>query len=324
MADCARLLLARLAERGALDLNVPELKIELDGHGQPVDVHPATRHFAHRIIEVFMITANEVIADLLLKAGAPGVFRVHPPPDAEKIQAFSRVAASLGAPASFREPAPSPRRLANYLEGLRGQPAEGPLNLLLLRSLMQARYAPECEGHFGLASDRYLHFTSPIRRYPDLVTHRQLNALLDRAGPDGIVQPGALERPEAWPLNRDQCDRAAQRSSRAERRALAAERAASNLCQVTFMQEHLGEVFDGTVTFVMDFGVFVRIHPYGVEGLVHISRMREDYYRYDDQRMMLVGRRTGKSYRIGMGVRVRVDSADLSRREMDLSFVGNG
>lgn len=318
-AACARALLDKMKARGMLDMDLPGQQVELDDAGAPARVAPAERLFAHRIVEMFMIAANEAVAGTLLEAGAPAIFRIHPAPDPEKLEAFADMAETLGAPVRFGDN-PSPRQLAAFLDQVQERPGAQVLNGLLLRSLMQARYSPDCEGHYGLASERYLHFTSPIRRYPDLAVHRQLGVRLDLAGPEGFTRaraPGGVD----WALGREATARIAEFSSRAERRALEAERAALDLYQAAYMQQHVGEEIDGTVAFVMDFGVFVRMQPSGVEGLVHIASMRDDYYRYDQEHLALVGKRSGRSYRIGMPVRVRVESVALSRRQIDLVFV---
>jgi len=309
MAECAKKMLERLHGRGALDMDLPETKIHLGPDGNPQEVEPAPRYFSHRIIEVFMIAANEAVARALEAAGAPAVYRVHPPPDAEKMEVFARVAENLGAPVSFgKHVVPSPRQLSDYLRSLGDRPIKEVVSMILLRSLMQARYSESCDGHYGLASSAYLHFTSPIRRYPDLAVHRQLTTL--------------IRGEKTWPHSGDEVAKVAELCSRSERVALAAERAAVSLYQAAYMQEHLGEIFDGMVAAVFDFGVFVRMYPSGVEGLVHISQMKDDYYRFVEERLSLVGRRTGKAYRMGTRCRVRVESVQLSQARVDLSFMG--
>ena len=309
MAECAGKMLERLHGRGALDMELPETEIRLDPEGEPHEVEPAPRYFAHRIIEVFMIAANEAAARALEAVGAPAVYRVHPPPDAEKMEVFARVAENLGAPASFgRQAVPSPKQLSDYLRSLQDRPIKEVIGMLLLRSLMQARYSDSCDGHYGLASPAYLHFTSPIRRYPDLAVHRQLTTL--------------IRGEKSWPHSGAEVAKVAELCSRSERVALAAERAAVSLYQAAYMQERLGETFEGMVAAVFDFGVFVRMYPSGVEGLVHISQMKDDYYRFIEDRLSLVGRRGGKAYRMGTKCRVRVESVQLSQARVDLSFVG--
>jgi ribonuclease R len=290
-------------------MDLPETDIHLGPDGEPQEVEPAPRYFPQRINEVFMIAANEAVARALEEAGAPAVYRVHPPPDAEKMEVFAKVAESLGAPASFgRKATPSPKQLSDYLRSLQDRPINEVIGMLLLRSLMQARYSANCDGHYGLASTAYLHFTSPIRRYPDLAVHRQLTTL--------------IRGEKSWPHSEAEVAKVSELCSRSERMALAAERAAVSLYQAAYMQERLGETFDGMVAAVFDFGVFVRMYPSGVEGMVHISQMKDDYYRFVEERLTLVGRRTGKSYRMGTRCRVRVESVQLAQARVDLSFVG--
>jgi len=308
MAECAEKMLERLHGRGALDMDLPETDIRLRPDGAPQEVRPAPRYFSHRIIEVFMIAANEAVARALEQSGAPAVYRVHPPPDAEKLEVFAKVAENLGAPVSYKATPPSPKQLSDYLRSLGDRPVKEVVGMLLLRSLMQARYSASCDGHYGLASPAYLHFTSPIRRYPDLAVHRQLTTL--------------IHGKKNWPHSGDEVAKVAELCSRSERAALAAERAAVSLYQAAYMQERLGEIFEGMVAAVFDFGVFVRMYPSGVEGLVHISQMKDDYYRFVEERLSLVGRRSGKAYRMGTRCRVRVESVQLSQARVDLSFMG--
>ena len=321
MGECAGRLLDRMEQRGQLTFDLPEAEIELDRDGWPATVRPAPYGLSNRVVEAFMVAANEAVAGLLTAAGAPLLYRVHPPPEAGKIEEFTKIAASLGAQAAFG-PRPAPRQVAEYLRSLRGRPAGPALELLLLRSLMQARYTVEQGAHFGLASPCYLHFTSPIRRYPDLAVHRQLGGMLTQAGPEGVALGRAPGRIDEWPIDSERATLLADSCNRAERRALAAERDAIGLYQAAYMSGRIGEEFDGRVTFVADFGLFVRLEPSGVEGLVHIARMRDDFYQYDKERLALSGRRTGKSFRVGERIRVRVESVNLSRRQVDLAIAG--
>jgi ribonuclease R len=310
MAECAGLMLKCLHGRGALDLDLPEVDIHLGEDGAPKEVRPAPRYFSQRIVEVFMIAANEAVARALGEAGAPAVYRVHPSPDPEKMEVFAKLAENLGAPVSYdRKIRPSPKRLSGYLQSLEGRPVKEIVSQLLLRSLMQARYSENCEGHYGLASSAYLHFTSPIRRYPDLAVHRQLIALIE--GDAGN-----------WPHREGEVTKVAELCSRSERMALAAERTTASLYRAAYMRERLGDTFEGVVAAVFDFGVFVRMFPSGVEGLVHISQMQDDYYKFQEDHLALVGRRTGKAYRMGTRCQVRVESVQLSQARVDLSFIG--
>jgi ribonuclease R len=321
MAACARLLLSVLQARGALDLDLPESEIRLGPDGRPVQVAPRPRHFSCRIIEAFMIAANEAVGGTLRAAAAPALYRVHPPPDPEKFSAFTGLAHGLGVEARLPA-APAPRQVLAFLESLRGSPMRPLLNQLLLRSLMPAEYRAQCDPHFGLASPCYLHFTSPIRRYPDLFVHRQLGALLDRAGPEGLPLPlagaGVVRR---WPHTEAQAIQAAAASSAAERQALAVERAAQALYHCAYLQGRIGEEFDGQVGMVMEYGIYVRLQPSGIEGLVHVSRLRDDYYRYHEESLTLVGSRTRRVLKVGQAVRVRLTAVRLAERQIDFELI---
>ncbi len=331
MAECAGLLLGRMTARGALDFDLPESEILLGKDGRPQDVRPARRLFAHRLVEAFMVAANEAVASGLTALGAPLVYRTHLPPDADRLAQFTALATALGAPARFGE-RPTPLALSRYLSALHGRPGAEVLEHHLLRSLMQARYGTECEGHFGLASACYLHFTSPIRRYPDLCVHRQLGGLLERAGAEGLAlapdhapdHGAAPGRRERFPVSAEEAARVAAQSSRAERRAVLAEREASGLYHAAYLEPHVGEVLDGVVAFPTEFGAFVRLAPSGIEGLVHMARMQDDYYEHDPERLRLRGRRTGRVIAVGQRVRVRVESVSLARRQVELAFVEEG
>jgi len=319
MAACARSLMARMSERGALDLDIPESAISLDTDGRPREIKPTERYFAHRMIEVFMVAANEAVATFFESHEIPAVYRVHPPPDAEKIETFARLAQNLGAPVSFGA---SPRAavLNAYLRSVESKPLKAILSQLLLRSMMQAAYSPVCEGHYGLASSAYLHFTSPIRRYPDLAVHRQLGACIDLAAGDELSLDGKISRTgdKSEVMTEEDTQRIADACSRSERLALTADRAASDLYRAAFMQERIDQVFEGSISHVADFGVFIRLMPHGIDGLVHISRMRDDYYRYNEDAMTLSGKRTGRIFRLGMHVKARVESVRLYPPQVDL------
>ncbi len=321
MAACARSLIARMSERGALDLDLPESRIQLGTDGRPSEILLAERFFAHRMIEVFMVAANEAVATFFERNEIPAVYRVHPPPDAQKIEAFSRLARSLGAPVSFGA-SPRAAALNAYLRSVEAKPIRSVLSQLLLRSMMQAAYSPVCEGHYGLASSAYLHFTSPIRRYPDLAVHRQLGACIDPAAGDELSLADNISQAgkKSGLMTEADAQRIADACSRTERLALAADRAAAALYQAAFMQERIAQVFEGSVSFVAGFGVFVRLLPQGIEGLVHISKMRDDYYGYNEEAMTLTGKRNGRTYRLGMPVKARVESVRLYPPQVDLVF----
>ncbi len=320
LADCAQGLLASMADRGSLDLDLPESEIVLDNGGQPIQIAPTVRLFSHRLIEASMIAANEAVGHVLWRSGAPTLFRVHPAPDPERMRAFAAIAAALGAPVSFGEN-PTANQLAAYLESLSGKPTRGVLQQLFLRSLMQARYSTVRESHFGLGATCYVHFTSPIRRYPDLMVHRQIGALVDGSGHEGLVLDEEPPRVGSFPVNAERASAMAASCSNAERRAMEAEREATVLYHAAYLERHLGEEFVGSIVYVTEFGFFVRIEPSGIEGLVHVAQLSDDYYRFTEERLALIGSHTGTEFRVGMTVTVRVKNVDLGRRQIDFQLM---
>jgi ribonuclease R len=307
MVDLCEILARRRRERGSLDLEIPEAQVVLDGEGEAADVARRERLLAHRIIEELMIITNEAVARIFEARGEPTVFRVHGEPDPQKLRNLAELAVALGLPLGT-ENLSQPLGLARMAESLRGHPGARALHALLLRSLPQALYDVENIGHFGLATNEYLHFTSPIRRYPDLVVHRLLRRLL-RTG-----ACGAREK-----LTERLAELATQASAR-ERAALEAEREVLAYYRARLMSRHLGEVFPGTVAGIVPFGLFVAIDRPFVEGLVHVQTLGDDYYAYDEQAQVLRGRRTGRAYRIGDPVQVRVRDVSLSRRQVDFEL----
>jgi ribonuclease R len=295
--------------RGALDLDLPELTVELAPDGEPTRLEPLARHDAHRLIEEFMVATNEAVARTLGQAMVPCLYRVHDPPDPAKLQVF-RVLAQAHALERSLPPDPSPVALARFVDALRDHPSATVLQTALLRSLMQARYQVENTGHFGLASDAYLHFTSPIRRYPDLVNHRRLKALLStpsrrRSGPGPVAVPLALQE-------------LARQCTVNERRAMELERSVDALYATRVCQGRVGEVLPGTVTACAEPGLFVQLDTVLVEGLVPMADLAEDGAQLDLHATMIRCRRSGRTLRAGDRVDVRVVSANLSRRQVTL------
>ncbi|MBW2703694.1 MAG: ribonuclease R [Deltaproteobacteria bacterium] len=319
MASLAKRLLAGLTERGQLEFNLPESNIRLDDEGQPVKVRPAEQRFANRLIESFMVAANEAVATCLGATEAPLAYRVHPEPDAEKIASFAAAAAELAHPVPFGEH-PTPKQLQAFMASLAGKDAEPVLSSLLLRSLMRAHYSTENDGHFGLASDAYLHFTSPIRRYPDLMVHRQLGMVL--AGAEQAVDLGRLDAKACnWPLSSEITSNLSELASLAERKALGAERAAVDLFHAAYMKERIGETYPAKVVFVAEFGLFVKAEPSGIEGLVPVRSLLDDYYHFDGDRMTLTGRSSGRRFGMGQELMVRVVDANLAARQVEYELL---
>jgi ribonuclease R len=272
----------------------------------------AERNVAHRIIEEFMLLANEVVAGHLSQLEVPSVYRVHDEPDEDRVEEFEEFIAGLG----FRLRASSerlkPKNFQKLLNRLAGKPEERLISFLMLRTMKQARYAMENTGHYALAAPIYTHFTSPIRRYPDLVVHRLLREVRTLGVPPIEKQE---ERESTLPAT-------AERSSTTERRAEEAERELVDWKKVRFMADKLGDVFVGYVTGVMNFGLFVELEEFFVEGLVHISTLADDYYRFNEKAHTLRGESTGKLFRLGDRLEVQVVRVDQERRQIDLAIEG--
>jgi ribonuclease R len=301
-ALCERLF-QRRRQRGSIDFDLPEPEILLDVLGETAAIVKQERTIAHRIIEEFMLAANETVAEHLSRLGIPMLYRVHERPDPEKLLNFSLIASSFGHKIVIGERI-HPKPLAAAVEAVRGRPEEALLNTLLLRSMKQARYAVANTGHFGLAATHYTHFTSPIRRYPDLVIHRLVRAAL--AG--GELPTERLEEmmPEIalW-------------SSARERVSMDAEREVVDLKKARFMADKIGEEFAGVISGVTGYGFFVQLSDVFVEGLVRVETIEDDYYVHDEARHALVGRRKRTVFRLGDPVRVVVERVDLVRRQVD-------
>jgi len=304
MAELCGLLRERRGERGSLLMSIPEAEVILDERGWPVDVRRLDHLVAHQVIEEFMIAANEAVAEYL---GEPSLFRVHEAPDAAKLAAFRTYLKHLGF-ALPREAHRDPRVLKKFLEEVRQTPLAPMVQLMLLRSLKQARYSGECLGHYGLATQWYTHFTSPIRRYPDLLVHRLLLAKLAGRRPPLSLDPEDLEA------------QARQLSDR-ERLAIEAEREMLARMQVRCLAHRVGETFHGRITGVNAFGFFVSLDEIYAEGLVRLVDLPNDYYRFDETRMRLFGRRTRRTFALGDQVTVRVAHVDIRRRHVNLVLV---
>ena len=310
MAEVYEVLHQRRRRRGSIDFDLPEARFELDDAGRVEAIVAAERNIAHRIIEELMLVANETVAAHLEDGDVPALFRVHEAPDPAKVAVFedftSSLGYSLGAPAGALRPGHFQRLLGR----LANTPEERPVAFLMLRTMQQARYDPANLGHFGLATSAYAHFTSPIRRYPDLVVHRALRA--SRSG----VLTNELRR--AWVADLPEM---ARRTSDMERRAEEAERELVQWKKVRFMADKVGDEFTGYVTGVTAFGLFTQLVEQFVEGLVHISSMADDYYRFVDGQHLLLGENTGRTYRLGDLVRVQLVRVDRERRQLDLALV---
>lgn len=305
--DYARAVRARRVERGSLDLDLPESKVILDEQGEPVDIRRRERLEAHRLIEDYMILANEVVAADLEARDLNAMYRIHEPPAPEKVEVLSDTLARFGLKVPRRRKL-RPADVQKMLDDVRGRHEETLVNTLILRSLRKARYDTVNEGHFGLASEGYAHFTSPIRRYPDLVVHRVVSACLVRNETEPYRDPEALAE-------------LAERCSEREQAAAEAERASVALKKVEYMERHLGDEFHGKISGVAAFGFFVTLEEVFVEGLVHVSSMSDDYYHFEERKHQLVGERGGMRFRLGDRVLVQVARVDKEARHIDFAVL---
>lgn len=310
MGELFEILNKKRLSRGAIDFDFEECKIILDDKGKPVDIKPYERAIANRIIEEFMLVCNETVAEHMYWANTPFVYRVHEDPDTEKLEHFNEFIYNLGYTMKKTQDV-HPKNLQDIVNKVRGKKEETVVNTLLLRSMKQARYSPECIGHFGLAAKYYCHFTSPIRRYPDLIIHRiikkHLRGKLDEKTTRRFI--GAV-------------DYASIQSSERERVAQEAEREVDDLKKAEYMSERIGEVYSGIISSVTNFGMFVEL-PNTVEGLVHISELEDDFYHYDDRHMALIGERTKNIYKLGDEVEIIVDRVDIDAHEIYFKLHGN-
>lgn len=311
MEELALLINAERRGRGNLDFDLPEAEIVLDLQGMPENIVRAERNIAHRIIEEFMIAANEAVARRLKALDWPFLYRVHEGPDREALEALAPFLLSLGYRLPVKKDKIEPAEIQRLLEAAHGKPEERVLNRVLLRSMKQAVYQPENIGHFGLASTCYTHFTSPIRRYPDLIVHRTL----DRALRGEKLK--AQEREALWRY----LEEAGKHVSERERHAMDAEREMIELKKAQFMLNKLGEEFNGFITSLASFGFFVELDDYFVEGLVKLSSLTDDDYDYYEKEYLIKGRRRGRKFRLGDPVRIKVVRINAFRSEIDFELV---
>ena len=297
-------------ERGAIDFEFPESKVILDADGTPVEIRPYPSNVATRMIEDFMLMANETVAEEYCTREIPFLYRTHDKPDGDRMEATLTLIREQGIKVEKRSHEITPGEVQKILTGIEGTPEEPLISRLLLRSMARAIYTPECSGHFGLAASYYCHFTSPIRRYPDLQIHRiikdDLRGRLDKGGRIGKYS-SLLQH-------------VAEQSSAMEQRAAEAEREAVKLKKAEYMLEHVGEEYDGVISGVTGWGFYVEL-PNTVEGLVHIMTLKDDYYNFDEENYRLVGERHGRVFRLGEPVRVRVRSAEPANRTIDFTYV---
>lgn len=311
MERLAEILRNKRMGRGAIDFDFKEAKVLVDEDGKPTDVVLRERSVAEKLIEEFMLAANETIAEHFHWLEVPFIYRIHEDPKEEKLQRFFEFITNFGYVVKGKANAVHPRALQEIIEAVAGKPEEMVVSTVMLRSMQQAKYDSESLGHFGLSTDYYTHFTSPIRRYPDLIVHRLIREyLID----------GKMDKPtqEKWGARLDEI---AKHASEMERRAVDAERDTDSLKKAEFMLDKIGEEFEGIISSVTNFGMFIEL-PNTIEGLVHVSDMTDDYYRFDQRQYAMIGERTAKVFRIGDEITVKVINVDKDEQSIDFEIVG--
>lgn len=327
--ELARLAMAMRKKRGSLDFDIPEPEVLFDEAGAVIGLVPRNRHFGHRLIEEFMIAANEAVAEFLQNRGEGTLYRVHQPPDPEKLSTLVRYLSQSGLAAGSKAlfqlqrkkgSLPSIKELSALLDELHGKSQEYTVNRLLLRAMMQARYEPDNEGHFGLGSACYCHFTSPIRRYADLVVHRSLKHALGVYAPaGGAAEGGASFRP----YTRSRLEAIAEQINACERTAAEAEREIYKRLAILLLKDRVGECFDGVISGLADFGIFVELPSVMAEGMVSLSDLTDDFYQYLPEKQEMRGTGTGRVFRLGQAVSVKLTDVHLGRLEANLIFAKN-
>ena len=307
--DMYRSLKRARSQRGAIEFETQESKFIFNAQRKIDYIVPVVRNDAHKIIEECMILANVCAARFLEEHKAEGLYRVHEEPDPERLKTFISYLAEVGIPHHIRDNA-SPQDFTSVVEKIRNRPDQELIQTMLLRSMKQANYSPDNVGHFGLALDAYAHFTSPIRRYPDLLVHRAIKAVLDRIAGRKSKTGGFLYDDEQMAAFGEQC-------SMTERRADDATRNVADWLKCEFMQDHVGDSFDGVIASVTSFGLFVRIIEFGIDGLVHISTLENDYYRFDELKQRLIGESSHRVFRLGDALRIKVAGVNLDDRKID-------
>ncbi|SOB60204.1 Ribonuclease R [Pseudodesulfovibrio profundus] len=308
--ELARKINALRRERGSLDFDLPEPEILFDINGETSDIRPKTRHFGHQLIEEFMIAANEAVAHFLIEQDMPCLFRIHPPADEEKLKNLFRLLSQTDKDILMPKEM-TPKAIQRLIASQKGTDREYIVNRLLLRSMKQAKYSPDNEGHFGLASEEYAHFTSPIRRYADLVVHRLVKAALALKDQDAPAP--------AIPGQKRLLNIAGHLFGR-ERAGMDAEREIHKRVMVLFMRDKVGGTFGGVISHITDYGFYVELREVMAEGMVRLSSMDDDYYTYWAHREMLVGERTGQSFQLGQTVEVVLEDVSLERLELNFTL----
>ncbi|MDT2612602.1 ribonuclease R [Enterococcus dongliensis] len=308
MKELHQILEERRNHRGAINFEDREAKILVDPEGHPIDIELRERGVGERLIESFMLAANETVAKHFNQLKLPFIYRIHEQPKEEKMQRFFDFAAALGILVKGTKNTITPKDLQQVIDEVEDKPEAAVINTMLLRSMQQARYSEDNYGHYGLAAEYYTHFTSPIRRYPDLIVHRLIRSYSQDQS-DATKDKWAESLPEI-----------ADHSSKMERRAVEAEREVDSMKKAEFMAEKIGEEFDGIISSVTKFGIFIEL-PNTVEGLIHLNELKQDYFHFIENQLALVGERTRQTFKIGQKVRVKVTKSDPETREIDFELL---
>lgn len=308
MAELHNILEKKRVNNGAISFDSTELKFNMNDEGKPLSIEVVERGLGERMIESFMLAANQIVSENFTKKDLPILYRVHEQPDESKMQNFIEFAAALGVQIRGKKEDISPKTLQGILDEVAGEPYEQVVNMLMLRSMQRARYDVDPLGHYGLAAEHYSHFTAPIRRYPDLILHRLIHY---------YEEVGTSKKDQNYWSN--ELPEIAEHSSMAERRAVDAEREVEDLKMAEYMVDKVGREFDALITSITNFGMFVQVEE-AVEGLVHLSTMKKDYYEFNERGMLLIGQRTGETFRIGETVRVKLVNVDVDQYDIDFEL----
>lgn len=311
MEKLAQILRTKREKRGAIDFDFKEAKVLVNEEGEPTEVVMRERSVAEKLIEEFMLAANETVAEHFHWMEVPFIYRIHEDPKEDKLMRFFEFITNFGLVVKGSANSIHPRALQEIIDDVQGKAEEMVVSTMMLRSMQQAKYDPESLGHFGLATEFYTHFTSPIRRYPDLIVHRLIRTYLI----EGKVDQATRDK---WGA---QMGNIAQHTSSRERRAVDAERETDELKKAEYMEDKVGEEYDGIISSVTNFGLFIEL-PNTIEGLVHVSYMTDDYYRFDERQLAMIGERTANVYRIGDEITVRVVNVNKDERAIDFEIVG--
>ncbi|KRL85005.1 ribonuclease R [Ligilactobacillus equi] len=308
MAELHKILVKMRKRRGSIDFEFPEAKIIVDEEGHPTDIQIRERGTSERMVESFMLAANETVATHYNQAHLPFVYRIHEDPKEDKIKAFYEMLEGLGVQVTGRSDKITPKMLQTVLKKVAGSPEEAMVSTMMLRSMQQAKYAPTPVGHFSLAAGDYTHFTSPIRRYPDLMVHRLIRTYATDRSQD------TQDRIES------QLPEMTTHASEMERRAIDTERDTDAMKKAEYMADHVGEEFDAVVSSVTKFGMFIALEN-TVEGLIHISELKDDFYYFVEKQLALVGQRSKRTFRIGQAIRVKLDSVNVEQKEINFKLL---